>query len=147
MSTTGLGTFDRTLQESNAWLGNLMDRLYTDDRHTAYVFLRATLHALRDRIGAENAAHLGAQLPMLLRGLFYEGWHMAGTPTTEHTAQEFLDRVRHELPPTLGRDVERGARAVFGVMGEKIEPGEITKLVGVLPAELRELWPHTGRPH
>ena len=31
--------------------------------------------------------HLGAQLPMLLRGLYYEGWHMAGKPTKDRSAQ------------------------------------------------------------
>jgi hypothetical protein len=27
--------------------------------------------------------HLGAQLPLLVRGIYYEGWHMAGKPTRE----------------------------------------------------------------
>jgi hypothetical protein len=74
MSATGLSTFDKTLQETNAWLGSLMDYLHTDDLHAAHVVLRATLHALRDRIGPENAVHLGPQLPILPRGVFYEGW-------------------------------------------------------------------------
>lgn len=71
--TTGLDVFDKTVQESNLWLKDIMERLSTSDRHHAYSTLRAVLHALRDRIGAESAAHLGAQLPMLLRGLYYEG--------------------------------------------------------------------------
>lgn len=80
MTTTGLETFDTTLQKSNTWLKSLMGHLHTDNRRTAFVILRATLHALRDRLTPENAVHLGAQLPMLLRGLLFEGWHMAGTP-------------------------------------------------------------------
>ena len=72
--TTGLDVFDKTVQESNLWLKDLMERLGTYDRHHAYSTLRAVLHGLRDRIGPESAAHLGAQLPMLLRGLYYEGW-------------------------------------------------------------------------
>ena len=71
--STGLDTFDKTVQESNLWLKDVMKRLDTRDRHHAYSTLRAVLHALRDRIGPESAAHLGAQLPMLLCGLFYEG--------------------------------------------------------------------------
>ena len=72
--STGLDTFDKTIQETNLWLKDIMERLNTNDRHHAYSTLRAVLHTLRDRIGPESAAHLGAQLPMLLRGLFYEGW-------------------------------------------------------------------------
>lgn len=71
--STGLDTFDKTVQESNLWLKDVMEWLDTRDRHHAYSTLRAVLHPLRDRIGPESAAHLGAQLPMLLRGLFYEG--------------------------------------------------------------------------
>jgi uncharacterized protein (DUF2267 family) len=145
MSATGLSTFDKTLQQTNVWLRALMDQLYTDDRHIAYLVLRATLHALRDRIGPENAVHLGAQLPMLLRGLFYEGWHMAGTPTREHNRQQFLDHVRLELPPPLAQDAERAVRAVFTVMLEKVEPGEVAKVIGLLPADLRDLWPRIAQ--
>ena len=71
---TGLDTFDTTIQESNLWLKDLMEQLGTYDRHHAYSTLRAVLHVLRDCIGPDNAAHLGAQLPMLIRGLYYEGW-------------------------------------------------------------------------
>jgi hypothetical protein len=63
--TTGLDVFDTTVQETNLWLKDVMERIGTYDRHSAYSTLRAVLHAVRDRIGPENAAHLGAQLPML----------------------------------------------------------------------------------
>ncbi len=88
--STGLDTFDKTVQESNLWLKDVMERLNTNDRHHAYSTLRAVLHALRDRIGPESAAHLGAQLPMLLRGLFYEGWDPTGKPTKERHEAAFL---------------------------------------------------------
>ena len=84
--TTGLDVFDTTVQESNLWLKDLMERIGTYDRHRAYSTLRAVLHALRDRIGPANANHLGAQLPMLLRGLYYEGWQMTATKERHDTA-------------------------------------------------------------
>ena len=61
------------LQQTNLWLKDLMERLGTGDRKLAYNVLKATLHALRDRIGPENAIHLGAQLPILVRGIYYDG--------------------------------------------------------------------------
>ena len=110
--STGLNTFDKTVQESNLWLKDVMERLATRDRHHAYSTLRAVLHALRDRIGPESAAHLGAQLPMLLRGLFYEGWNPTGKPSK---APAFLAHIAKELPRTAEGEVEQGVTAVFDV--------------------------------
>jgi uncharacterized protein (DUF2267 family) len=140
MSTTGLPVFDTTVQETNLWLKAIMDGLHTDDRHLAYVALRATLHALRDRLGPENAVHLAAQLPMLVRGLYYEGWRLAASQTKERTQADFLDHVRRELPRGSGIDPNVAARAVFGVMWEKLDLGEVGKVIDLLPAELKELW-------
>ncbi len=140
MSTTGLPVFDTTVQETNLWLKLLMERLDTDDRHLAYLALRATLHALRDRLQPENAVHLAAQLPMLVRGLYFEGWHMAGTPTRERSRDAFLDHVRGELPRGAPIDPDLAARAVFAVLWAKLDIGEVGKVIERLPPELRELW-------
>jgi uncharacterized protein (DUF2267 family) len=140
MSTTGLPVFDTTVQESNLWLKAVMDHLHTDDRHLAYLVLRGTLHALRDRVGAESAVHLAAQLPMLLRGLYYEGWRMAASQTKERSRAEFFDHVRREFPPGSAIDPNLAARSVFAVMRDKLDPGEVHKVIDRLPPELRELW-------
>ncbi len=140
MSHSGLHAFDKTLQESNVWLKSLMERLRTDDRDYAYAALKATLHALRDRIGPENAVHLAAQLPMLLRGMFYEGWRLANGATRERHLAGFLEHVSRELPKGLYNDPEDIARSVFEVVWERIDSGEVGKLIKILPPELRELW-------
>ena len=140
MSTTGLPVFDTTVQETNLWLKAIMDRLHTGDRHLAYLALRATLHALRDRIGPENAVHLSAQLPMLVRGLYYEGWRLAASQTKERTRADFLEHVRSELPRGSAIDPDLAARAVFAVMWQKLDLGEVGKVIDRLPPELKELW-------
>ena len=141
MSTTGLPIFDTTVQETNLWLKSLMAHMHSEDRHLAYLALRSTLHALRDRLGPESAVHLAAQLPMLVRGLYFEGWHMAGTPTKERTRADFFEHVRSELPPSSAIDPNLAARAVFEVLVEKLDRGQIDKVIDRMPAELRELWP------
>ena len=142
MNSTSVASLDHTIQETNIWLKSLNDRMEHGDRHLAYLALRATLHTLRDRIGPENAAHLGAQLPMLIRGLYYEGWHMAGTPTKERHVQHFLNRVRSALGRNPNADPEQMVRAVFSVLSEKIDRGEVEKVINMLPHELRILWPN-----
>jgi uncharacterized protein (DUF2267 family) len=144
MSTTGLDTFDKTLQETNLWLKSVMRHLDTKDRHLAYAALGATLHALRDRIGPENAVHLGAQLPMLLRGLYYEGWHMAGTPTKERHKADFLARVAQGIRPPAEADAELIARAALATMWEKVSPDEVAKVIRLLPEEIRDLFPRVA---
>ncbi len=140
MTTTGLTVFDKTVQETNTWLRHLMEMLDIDDRHSAYLLLRATLHAVRDRIGPENASHLGAQLPMLLRGLYYEGWRISRAPSKERDVASFVDHVISELPPTLFDDPEQAVCGALAVIRSMIDPGEALKLIHLFPKELRDFW-------
>jgi uncharacterized protein (DUF2267 family) len=141
MSRTGLEVFDKTLQATNHWLKLMMIELGTNDRRLAFNALRGALHAVRDRIGPDNAVHLGAQMPMLLRGAYYEGWRPARTPTRERHLDEFLDHVASELPYQDDVDPEDAARAGFAVMAQCLDPGEMDKLLRILPYEARYLWP------
>jgi uncharacterized protein (DUF2267 family) len=141
MSETGLEAFDSTLQKTNVWLREIMDDLGIQDRHLAYAALRATLHALRDRLIVNEAAHLGAQLPMLVRGIYYEGWHPGGKG---HKADrsEFLDSIRdHFRTGVWSVDPIELVEAVFRVLERHVTPGEIEDVKHSLPADLRELWP------
>ena len=143
--TTGLAVFDTSVQETNVWLKLLMQHLHVEDRHAAYSVLRATPHALRDRLGAENAVHFGAQLPLLLRGVYYDGWHMAGTPTKERHVAEFVERVGDGLPRGSTINPEFAARSTFALLWDKLDPGEVAKVQRILPRELQELWPPEAR--
>jgi uncharacterized protein (DUF2267 family) len=140
MSTTGLEVFDRTIHKTNTWLKELMETLDCEDRQEAYLALRATLHALRDRLTIEEVAHLAAQLPMLIRGFYYEGWDPTGKPLKERHLDEFLARIDQELKPD-GIDSEQAARAVFLVLANRISEGEIEDIEHLLPKEIRDLWP------
>ena len=141
MSVTGLDVFDATVHKTNAWLNRLMEIEGWQDRRLAYHSLRATLHALRDRLTVEEVAELSAQLPMLVRGFYYEGWDPTGKPVKERHSEQFLARLERELPPNERIDSESAARAVFRVLSERVAGGEIEDLLHVLPSEIRDLWP------
>lgn len=141
MSLTGLPAFDETLQLTNAWLKEIMERLGTDDRQYAYLALRATLHALRDRLPKDSAAHLASQLPMLVRGFYYEGWKPSVTPTPERQKDEFLAHVGQAFQRSPTADPELMARSVFAVLAERLTEGEVRKVVHLLPHDIRALWP------
>ena len=141
MSATGLDVFDTTLQKTHIWLKDLMQVLGTEDRHRAYLALRATLHALRDRLTVEEVAQLGAQLPMLIRGFYYEGWDPTGKPLRVRHKEQFLDQIEQQFKSDDRIDPERVARAVFTVLANRVTEGEIEDVKCVLPAEIRDLWP------
>lgn len=145
MAITGLDTFDTTVHETNGWLASLADHLGLAERERVYKALRATLHALRDQLGPDTAAHFGDQLPILLRGVYYEGWHPSATPARIRHKEAFLQRVNVEFPAGADLGLERVVQAVFAVLWEKVEPGEVAKLTRMTPAELRDLWPRVAR--
>ena len=144
MSKTSLEVFDTTLQETNHWLKLMMQELDTNDRRRAFTALRAGLHALRDRIGPANAVHLGAQLPMLLRGAYYEGWRLPDA-THERHAEDYLNHVDSYLPRNSAFDASEATLATFRVLVQCLDPGETQKLLRSLPAEIRALWPEEIR--
>ena len=140
MTTSGLDVFDTTMQKSNEWLNRL-----TDNKHLAYSAFRSVCHALRDRLMPDLAVNLGAQMPMLLRGMYYEGWKPSSTPTEERHVDEFLSRVADGTPRRPDYDAQRVAKAVFLLLAERVSPGEIEDIVGSLPRDIKELWPQQQR--
>ncbi|MFP4415800.1 MAG: DUF2267 domain-containing protein [Chitinispirillaceae bacterium] len=140
MTMTGLRVFDSTVQKSDIWLKELMLELNWDDRDRAFSALRAVLHTLRDRLTVEEAAHVGAQLPMLIRGMFYEDWSPAHKPIKERHRDEFISAVRSHFRPDLPIDAEDITRSVFRLLSRKISEGEIEDVKRMMPQQIRELW-------
>jgi len=145
MSLTTVHAFDSTIHSTNVWLNDLLERIGWGDKQRAYHALRAVLHALRDRLSVEQAAALGAQLPMLIRGFYYEGWHPHGKPIKERKKEEFLAHVATAFPDDSTFDVEKVTRKVFEVIAKHVTPGEVKHLKLALPEEIRSLWPEQSR--
>jgi uncharacterized protein (DUF2267 family) len=109
--------FDASLQKTQVWLNDLMSELEWDDKpQKTYLALRTALHALRDRLTVEEAVHLGAQLPTLIRGFYYEGWKPTGKPVKERHKSEFLDHIAAVFRDDATVDPEKVMRAVFKVL-------------------------------
>jgi uncharacterized protein (DUF2267 family) len=142
--TTGIDVLDRSEQETNIWLNEIGERIDTADRRKAFNALRATLHAVRDRIGPDNALHLAAQLPLMLKGLFFENWRPSETPTRERDKDTFLANVDAEVYRGLQLDPEQAVRAVLEVMAEHVDSSEIEKVRRLFPEQMRGLWPEAA---
>ena len=140
MSSTGLEVFDSTLNKTFLWLNGVMDEMGWEDRHRAYSALRAVLHAVRDRLPPDEAVNLAAQLPMLIRGFYYEGWHPADKPLKYRHKEDFLEAVQNKSPMLDSGELESTISAVFKVLSEQAPGGEVEQVKTALPAEVRELW-------
>ena len=132
------------VQQTQEWLKELNANGNLSDLHEAYAVLRAVLHQLRDRLTVEEAADLGAQLPLIVRGIYFEGWRPAHVPEKVRTRQKFLDGVIMKLLPHRIAP-EPAVRDVFALLAHHCDPGEIADVIEQLPADLKELWPQSAR--
>ena len=87
--------FAHAEQTAHNWLATVAQEMETDNLAAAHRALRAWLHVVRDRLTPDSLAHLGAQLPALLRGILFDGWVPAHTPV-RYDASEFVARFAHE---------------------------------------------------
>jgi uncharacterized protein (DUF2267 family) len=142
MSSAVLEVFDASLQKTQVWLNDLMVELGWENRpQKACLALRTALHSLRDRLTVEGAVHLGAQLPILIRGVYYEGWKLTGKPVKERHKSEFLDHIAAVFRDDDTVDPEKVMRSVFKVLARHISKGEIDNVKNSLPKSLQDLWP------
>lgn len=139
MSAQHLEILETTVQKTHQWIDSLAEEAHLDT-HTAYQALRAVLQTLRDRLPAPEAAHFAAQLPVLVRGIFYEGYRPTQLPEGL-SREEFLERVSEKIVGGRNTDPLEVARQVFALLERFLGAGELEKIGLVLPAELRSLFP------
>ena len=139
MSANGLAVFDKTLQTTHIWLDQIMARI-GPDRQVAWKVLGTVLHKLRDRLPAEASAHLAAQLPLLIRGAYYDQYRPSEQPTDCRTREEFVDEVAEWLADTRPVDPEEAIAAVFDAISRNVDAGQVEKIKRLLPKAIREMW-------
>ena len=133
MSFTGVGSLDRSIDKSKAWLAGIEEGFGTHDRRFAYRVARAWLHNLRDRLTVEVAA----QLPELLRGVFYDGWNPSRVPL-KYGRHEYVARFAREVR-IHESDVPKASAVVTAIVRQHVSAGAVDEAFKLLPGDLREL--------
>ena len=141
MTEPGFEGLDHTVQLTHIWINDVHERLGWGSKHQAYRLLRTVLQALRDRLSVNEAAHFGAQLPILLRGVYYENWRPAAARVKERGKKSFLQRIQKDLAPDSIANLEEAVTSVFEIISARITAGEVADIRQSLPANLRALWP------
>lgn len=137
MPDAGLPIFDETIATTNHWLNDISDRLGCT-KQEAYHALRSGLHAVRDRLTLVEAVHLASQLPLLVRGIYFEGWRPSDNPGQERPADLWLVRVEEELRD-VDLDAREAAMAVFALIKKHCDAGEMKHVHDQLPEEVRAM--------
>ncbi len=141
MSAQNLEVLDHTLQLTHEWINELRDRLDWSSSRDALRLMRTVLTEIRDRIPHEEAAQLSAQMPLLIRGMFFEGWQPAKTPIEDRDADTFRRAVEARLGHVAGYRGEADIAAVFATLANRVSEGELRQVRHALPRAIRAFWP------
>ena len=145
MTTARVDIIDRSVEKAHVWIKDMADELGIEDEHRAYRVLRAFLHALRDHLTVDAAANLSAQLPIFVRGLFYEGWQPSRTPEHARDLDGFLTRIAGDAGLAGETEASFAATAASRVLWRHVSAGESDGVLQTLPQPLRELLGSEGR--
>jgi uncharacterized protein (DUF2267 family) len=109
----------------------------TEDARAAWRGLRAYLQVLRDRLTIEESAQLAAQLTLLLRGVYYEGYDPTNKPEEIRNRDEFLARLADRAELEDPAEAAPLAQAATRVLARHITAGELDDVFAQLPNEIR----------
>jgi len=141
MSAKGLEVIDHTVQLTHEWINELADRLDWSSQRDALRLLRVTLHQIRDHLLVDEVAQLAAQLPLLIRGMFFEGWVPKNTPVKQRHLQDFISDIEQYVGSVADYRGSEDIQKVFKLINAKISRGEILDVRASLPEEIRSFWP------
>ena len=138
--------FDQFIEKANAFLKQVAIELGTpEDTDHAYRVMTSVFHTIRETLSTEESLHLISQLPMILKAVYVNGWHLK--PKNKiRSLPAFFDCLRKVNPRTAAEDfggdmkTKLKTQAVLRVVKNHVAPGEIQDIIDQLPFELAELW-------
>jgi uncharacterized protein (DUF2267 family) len=140
MSHTTISAFTQAAEQAQHWVNELAADLDWDERR-AYHLLRSALQTLRDFLGAEEMADLAAQLPVIIRGIYFEGWQANQGQAWERKKEDFVDRITNDFSQDKLDDPDAAIAAVFRLLDKHVSKGEVVQVRNSMKKALRRLWP------
>jgi uncharacterized protein (DUF2267 family) len=138
--------YEQYAHEAYKFVGEVAFELGAPDNiEQADRIMTAVLHTLRDLLTPEESLHLISQLPMLVKAIYVNGWHLT-KKNKIHSIDEYVECLMLQNPRTAVKDFGNDEKAmekskrVFRVLRNHISIGEVKDIVAQLPSELTELW-------
>jgi uncharacterized protein (DUF2267 family) len=138
-------SLDKSVDLTNIWFRDILSQLKWLSKESAYQALRGTLHAIRDRLPAEEAVELSAQLPLIIKGIYYDGWTLREKPE-KYKKEEFASRVHAQFQYDPNVNPAEVIRAVLRVMYRHMGEGELRDVRSNMPKEIQEWFPEEVAP-
>ncbi len=134
-----VSVFERSLEKSQEWMSELHEEIHWVSGDSVYHLFRAVLQTLRDQLSIDEAAHLSAQLPLLLRGSFYECWDPQSLAPKGLGKDDFLDAVKAKMGPISNTryDFEKAVLSCLLYLKKHVSPGEMDDVISALKPTLR----------
>ncbi|MFP4111408.1 MAG: DUF2267 domain-containing protein [Candidatus Woesearchaeota archaeon] len=142
MTNTGNKSFDLTVQKTNEWLNNIKEELQWESKDDVYIATKAVLQTLRDRLPIDEAIHLAEQLPMLMKGMYYEGYKPRGKP--EKMSENGFYRTINDRIVNKEIDPESAAKAIIKIIYLKIGKGEFDDIKSNMPSDIQTMIAEAG---
>lgn len=141
MKAQGLEVIDHSVHLTHEWINELAGRLDWYSKRSALRLLRVTLHRIRDHLLVGELAQMSAQLPVMIRGFFFEGWVPKDTPIKERRGADFISFVGHQMSDTEEYRGHHDIKCVFDLLNARLSRGEVEDIRASLPEDIRDLWP------
>jgi uncharacterized protein (DUF2267 family) len=136
--------FDKFAAEGNSFIYDVMDELSVS-RNAAARITKCVLHAIRDRMPADDAIQFAQGLPMALKGVFIDQYDLSDAPVVIRSGTQFLDYICYKDGASGPSDfptqqsVARALRGVFNVLEDYMDAGQIRQVKHIVGRGISEI--------
>ena len=142
MADSMISAFESSLDKTNLILKDI-ENAYgwpKDRRNQSYAALRTVLHLLRDRLPVDESVEFAQQLPVLVRGIYFDGWVPSDVPI-KLNRDDFLYEVRQGFPYDAEGGPERVTQVVLDTLRRHVTQGEWQDVKDTMPKDLAVMMP------
>ncbi|MET7668301.1 DUF2267 domain-containing protein [Micromonospora luteifusca] len=142
MADSMISAFESSLDKTNLILKDI-ENAYgwpKDRRNQSYAALRTVLHLLRDRLPVDESVEFAQQLPVLVRGIYFDGWVPSDVPI-KLNRDDFLYEVRQGFPYDVEGGPERVTQVVLDTLRRHVTQGEWQDVKDTMPKDLAMMMP------
>lgn len=142
MAEQMISAFESSLDKTNVMLKEI-ESAYgwpKEQRNQSYAAMRTVLHLLRDRMPVGQSVEFAQQLPVLLRGVYFEGWQPENVPV-KLNRDDFLYEVRQGFPYDVEGGTQRVVQVVLDTLRRHVNQGEWEDVKSTMPRDLVQMIP------